>query len=209
MAATLRIGFPLLLLLAAGAYLWSASTPDATAGEPERVVVPKAIIHFDDGDTIRIDWPGKEAEEIRILGIDTPEVLHLDHDLPYPQPFGDEAAGFLRGCIAAADRVEVLRSGTKDKYGRTLGYVYVNGKNYSPLVIAARLAYGPSPRFGDNGLPKQHKACMDAAEKAGPPPFEPPWQYRRRMRAVSEHMKKQGTYPSCPPKAAPAKPEGR
>ena len=199
MATTLRIGCPLLLLLAAGAFLWTLG--DATAEEPQRVVVPKAIIHYDDGDTIRIDWPGKDAEEIRILGIDTPEVLHLEHDLPYPQPFGQEAAGFLRGCIAAADRVEVLRSGTKDKYGRTLGYLYVNGKNYSPLVISARLAYGPNPRFGDNGLPKQYQACLDAAKTAGPPPFEPPWQYRRRMREVAAHMKKEGTYPAFPAKA--------
>ena len=58
-------------------------------------------------------------------------------------------------------------------------------------------------RFGDNGLPAQNKACIEAAKQAGPPPFEPPWTYRKRMRAVSEFMKKQGTYPSCP---APEKP---
>ena len=172
------------------------------AAEPERIVVPKAILGFDDGDTIRIRWPGKDVEEVRILGIDTPEVLHLDHDLPFAQPFGDQATAFLKGCIAVADRVEVLRSGTKDKYGRTLGYVYVNGKNYSVLVIEARLAYGPSPRFGDNGFPKQYKACLEAAEKAGTPPFEPPWQYRKRMRAVAKQMKADGTYPLAPAKDA-------
>ena len=170
----------------------------ARADGPERVVLPSAILHVDDGDTIRIDWPGKDAEEIRILGIDTPEVLHLDHNLPFPQPFGDKATGFLQGCLAASTRVELLRSGNKDKYGRTLGYIYVNGKNYSELVIAARLAYGPSPRFGDNGLPQQFKACLEAAKKAGTPPFEPPWQYRKRKREVTKQMKADGTYPKGP-----------
>jgi len=180
-----------LLALAVGVALHAP----ARAADSARVAVPKAIIHFDDGDTVRLDWPGKDAEEVRILGIDTPEVLHLDHDLPFPQPFGDEATGFLRGCIATANKIELLRSGEKDKYGRTLGYLFVNGRNYSTLVISARLAYGPNPRFGDNGLPDENKACIAAAAKAGPPPFEQPWLYRKRMRAVSKFMKAEGTYP--------------
>ncbi len=202
----LRVWIPVATCaLVALAYLIVLSAADdARAGEKARVAVAKSHIHFDDGDSIRIRWPGKDAEDIRILGIDTPEVLHLDHNLPYPQPFGEAAGGFLRGCIAASDKIELLRSGEKDKYGRTLGYLYVDGKNYSVLVIQARLAYGPNPRFGDNGLPEQNKACIEAAKTAGPPPFEQPWLYRKRMRAVSEHMKKAGTYPSCP---APEKPQ--
>lgn len=191
-----RIVIPLLLVL--GLAAWLARPGAVGAGEPARVVVPKAIIHVDDGDTVRIDWPGKDAEEIRILGIDTPEVLHLDHDLPFPQPFGGEATGFLRGCLAAADKVTLLRSGNQDRYGRTLGYLYVGGKNYSPLVIGARLAYGPNPHYGDNGLPTQHAACLEAAKRAGPPPFEPPWQFRKRMRDVAKYMKANGTYPRGP-----------
>ncbi|MDA1194174.1 MAG: thermonuclease family protein [Planctomycetota bacterium] len=170
----------------------------ARAAPKERVHVPHALVQFDDGDTIRIRWPNRDAEEIRLLGIDTPEVMHLEHDIPYAQPFGEVAAGFLRGCIAASERLELLRSGNQDKYGRTLGFLFVDGRNYSVLVIEARLAYGPNPRFGDNGLPAETKACMDAAERAGPPAFEPPWEYRTRMRAVSEFMRADGSYPSCP-----------
>ena len=129
------------------------------------------LIRFDDGDSIDIDWP-KGVEHVRILGIDTPEVQHLDHDLPYPQPFGTEAAGFLRGCLAVAKKVELLRSGKKDRYERTLGYVFVNGRNYSVLVIEARLAYGPSDRFGDNGLPEEFASCKAAAARAGPVAFD-------------------------------------
>jgi len=168
---------------------------DVRANERGRIAVPKNLIHFDDGDSIGIRWP-EGVEQVRILGIDTPEVQHLDHDLPYAQPFGNEAAGFLRGCIAVAGKIELLRSGERDRYGRTLAYVMLDGKNYSVLVIQARLSYGPNDRFGDNGLPKEYAACKAAAKKAGPPAFEEPYLYRRRMRTVSAWMKKQGTYPT-------------
>lgn len=180
------------------AYTLELPTDVAHAEDTQRAHVPKALIRYDDGDTITILWPGKDAETVRILGIDTPEVLHLEHDIPYPQAFGYEAAGFLRGCIAACDRVELLRADGKDRYGRTLAYVLVDGKNYSVLVIAARLAYGPNPKYGDNGLPKEYAACIAAVKTAGPPAFEKPWLYRQRMRKVSAFMKKQGSYPHGP-----------
>jgi hypothetical protein len=37
---------------------------------------------------------------------------------------------------------------------------------------------------------------MDAAKRAGPMPFEPPYQYRTRMRRVTEWMKGKGIYPT-------------
>lgn len=169
--------------------------PDERTVPADRVPVPKELISFDDGDTIDIAWKGKARETVRILGIDTPEVLHLEHNLPFPQPFGDEAAGFLRGAMAVADQVELLRSGQKDPFGRTLGYVYLDGKNYSALVLSARLAVESVTRYGDNGMPEQAAECLAAAKAAGPVPFEDPHTYRRRMRKVSEFMKKEGTYP--------------
>ena len=186
----------MLFLLAAAAVVFIPDE-EAKAGGKERVVVPAKLIRFDDGDSIDIRWR-KETESVRIIGIDTPEVQHLEHDLPYAQSFGYEAAGFLRGCIAVADKIELLRSGNRDKYGRTLGYLFLDGRNYSVLAIRARLAYGPSVRFGDDGLPEEHAACLAAAAVAGPVAFEEPWLYRKRMRAVAAWMKENGTYPRGP-----------
>ena len=167
---------------------------EGRAEEKSRVVVPRDKIHVDDGDSLDIRW-GDRVESVRILGIDTPEIQHLDHDIPYPQPFGEEARGFLQGCVRAARTIELHRSGETDPYGRTLAYLLVDGRNYSVLVIEARLAYGPSDRFGDNGFPAEFAACKAAAAAAGPLPFEEPYRYRRRMRAVTEWMKANGTYP--------------
>jgi micrococcal nuclease len=177
---------------------------EARAGGKERLTVPKELVHVDDGDSLDIAW-ARGTESVRLLGIDTPEVQHLDHDIPYTQPFGEQALGFLQGAMAVARKVELLRSGEKDKYGRTLGYLFLDGHNYSVLAIEARLAYGPSARFGDNGLPREHAACVAAAGRAGPPAFEEPWLYRKRMQAIAAWLKAEGRYPRRPPDEEPGK----
>jgi hypothetical protein len=58
--------------------------------------------------------------------------------------------------------------------GRTLGYLFVNGKNLSVLMLASRMAAETISVFGDNGLPAQAAACKAVAEAAGPTPFEAP-----------------------------------
>jgi endonuclease YncB( thermonuclease family) len=160
-----------------------------------RVPVDPDLIEVDDGDTINIRWTRADTEIVRILGIDTPETRHLEHDIPYAQPFGAEAQAFAEKTFAGARQVDLLRCATLDPYGRTLGYVFVDGRNYSVLVIRARLALESVSHYGDNGLPEEAAEVLAAAEAAGPVPFEPPHRYRARMRELSKYMKEQGTYP--------------
>lgn len=157
-----------------------------------RVPVDPARILVDDGDTVVVRWSKADLETVRILGIDTPETRHLEHDLPYAQPFGPDARGFAEGAFAAATRVELLRAATLDPYGRTLGYLFVNGRNYSVLVVQARLAAESVSFYGDNGLPTEAAEVLAAAKAAGPLPFEPPHLFRARMREVSRWMKEKG-----------------
>uniref|UniRef100_A0A832MK86 Thermonuclease family protein n=1 Tax=Eiseniibacteriota bacterium TaxID=2212470 RepID=A0A832MK86_UNCEI len=159
------------------------------------MAVDPALVRVDDGDTFEIAWSARDTEVVRILGIDTPETRHPQHDLPYAQSFGPEARAFAKGAFAAAERIEVLRSATLDPYGRTLGYVFLNGRNYSVLVMRAGLAEESITRFGDNGLPDQAAEVLAAAKASGPRPFESPGEFRRRMREVSRWMKEQGIYP--------------
>ena len=168
-----------------------------SAEDPPRILVPHEILRVDDGDSLSIRWPDG-IETVRILGIDTPETFHPQHDLPYAQPFGDVARGFLEGCLAVADEVQLLRSGDKDPYGRTLGYLFLDGKNYSLLVLRAGLAVENVRHFGDNGLPAIAAEVLAAAEEAPPVPFEAPYRFRARMRKVAEDLRARGRYP-CPP----------
>jgi endonuclease YncB( thermonuclease family) len=161
----------------------------------ERVKVDPSAITVEDGDGIIIRWSEQDSEIIRLLGIDTPEVRRLEHNLPYDQPFGPEARAFARGAFAAATEVELLRSSTLDPYGRTLAYAFINGRNYSVLAIKAGFTTETVSHYGDNGLPREAAEILAAAKSAPPLPFEPPHQYRTRMRTVTESLKSRGLYP--------------
>lgn len=184
----------LLVLLASVA---SAQTTPKPQPRPHgtRVAVPLTLLQIDDGDTVSIRWHEKDEEIVRILGIDAPETRHVEHNLPYAQPFGEEARAFALGAFAAAGRIEVLRAGTLDPFGRTLGYLFIDGRNYSTMIVRARLAAESITQFGDNGLPKEAADVMEAAKAQGPLPFEAPHVFRARMRELSAWLKVRGEYP--------------
>ena len=94
--------------------------------------------------------------------------------------------------MPTANQIELLRSSTLDPFGRTLGYLFLNGRNYSVLVVQARLAAESVSFYGDNGLPKEAAEVLAAAKAAGPVPFEPPHQFRARMRDVTKWLQEKG-----------------
>jgi len=191
---------PALVLVAALAPAITHAQAAAPRTEPKpqtrlhstRVPVDPARVLVDDGDTVVIRWSRDDRETVRVLGIDTPETRHLEHDIPYAQAFGPEARAFAQGAFATATTVELLRARTLDPYGRTLGYLFLNGRNYSVLVVRARLAAESVTFYGDNGLPKEANEVLAAAKSTGPLPFEPPHVFRSRMRDVSKWMKEAG-----------------
>ena len=175
-----------------------AAQEDRKQTRPAKVRVDVAVekVRVQDGDTVVLDWGQGDRETVRILGIDTPETQNIEHNLPYDQPFGREAAGFARGAFATASSVQLLRAEQTDPYGRTLGYLFVNGKNYSALIVSARLAAESVSHYGDNGFPQESAAVLEAARAAGPLPFEPPHEFRRRMREVTEYLRASGALPA-------------
>lgn len=178
-AAAIALGFTALLATAEG-----QNRPQRAQSRlhGQRVDVPVHAIAVDDGDTFEIVWAPGDSEIVRILGIDTPEIRHPEHGLPEDQEGGREARAFALGTVAFADHVELLRASTIDPYGRTLGYFFIDGRNYSASVVAAHLAYESVSHYGDNGFPDAAKQVVEAAQAAGKPPFEPPHEFRRRMR---------------------------
>jgi micrococcal nuclease len=191
------------------AYVWlisassvQAQTTPKPAAKPqtrptgERVKVDPATIQVDDGDSIVIKWPSGDEEIVRVLGIDTPETRHLAHNIPFDQSYGPEAKAFAQGAFGAASEVQILRCTTLDPFARSLAYLFINGKNYSTLVIKSHLAAESVSIYGDNGFPQIAAEMLAAAKEAGPPPFEPPGAYRSRMRVLTEWLKKNGQYPT-------------
>jgi endonuclease YncB( thermonuclease family) len=157
----------------------------------ERVAVDPALIDVGDGDTVVIRWGDGDDERVRILGIDTPEVAHHSMGWYDDQPYGRRATAFAEGVFAAARNVELLRAAETDGYGRTLGYLFVNGLNYSVLVVKAGYAVETVSHYGDNGLPEESEAVLAASREAAPVPFEAPYKFRRRMRELNDWREEQ------------------
>ncbi len=98
---------------------------------------------------------------------------------------GASALEFARRKILGASRVELLRAAHRDRYLRTLGYVFVDGVNYSRLAIENHLAECTIDRFGDSGFPGEAAEVRAAELLAGPPPFESPVRFRERANPSS------------------------
>lgn len=85
-----------------------------------------------DGDTFRIG-----EERIRIIGMDAPEI-GSGAQCPNEQQMAEASRDYLRHALSG-NNVSVNRHGV-DVYGRTLAYVYVDGRDIADTMIAAGLA---------------------------------------------------------------------
>ncbi len=104
----------LVLMISSGVFYYRWVTPGDDAGQ--KVFVTRVI----DGDTAVL----KGGERVRFLGENSPEKN---------QPFHDEAMNYLRGLVGGK-WVVIKRMGI-GKYGRTLGYVYIDGKLSNEEVL--------------------------------------------------------------------------
>lgn len=120
------------LLVAAGLLL-SQQKPTLSEASVVRVL---------DGDTIEVQLDGQK-ERIRFLLVDTPEVAHFGKPA---QPYAKLAKDYTQEQIAkAGNKVQLEFDQTeRDKYGRRLAHVYVNGRSLQVLLLRngyARYAY--------------------------------------------------------------------
>ncbi len=99
-----------------------------------------AINHFVDGDTIAVNMDGK-VEEIRFIGIDTPETHKPNTPV---QCYGPQAAAFTKAQIGSG-RVRLASdpdSTNGDRYDRLLRYVYTqNGTLLNEELVKQGFAF--------------------------------------------------------------------
>lgn len=125
-----------------------------------RIAVESSRLRIMDGDTAEISWSAAEKETVRVLGIDTPELyVHAGKK----NPAGAEARGFARGAFGMARAIELMRAATLDRYRRTLGYFFLDGRNYSVLALRAGMATETITRYGDNGFPPEAQEVIEAS----------------------------------------------
>lgn len=124
--------------------------------------VPAIVTKAVDGDTVKVAIEGQE-ESIRMLLIDTPETSHPRLGV---QPFGPEAKEFAKQVLSEGKTIELefdVSGMSRDKYGRLLAYVWVDGKMYNEMVLEkgyARVAYiyAPNTRHVDRFREIQEQA---------------------------------------------------
>ncbi|WP_246710501.1 thermonuclease family protein [Martelella soudanensis] len=90
-------------------------------------------INVYDGDTIKIG-----GQRMRLLDIDTPEISKPR--CSYEEKVGYLARDRLRELIGHAGSVEIIDSGTTDKYGRSLIHVQVDGRDAGKILVFEDLA---------------------------------------------------------------------
>lgn len=125
--------------------------------------VPVTLVSTTDGDTIRIMYKGVN-EPVRYLLIDTPET---NHPRLGKQPFGTEAKERNHELLNSGDlSIEFDVGEKRDKYGRLLAYVYVDGVSVQQTLVSEGLArvayvYPPNTRH----LTPYEKAQQEAKSK--------------------------------------------
>ena len=84
-----------------------------------------------DGDTINVVDNGNQLT-IRLVGIDAPETSHKKCEPG--QPFGQKSTKYLASLVL--NKMVDVKSYGQDRYGRTLGVVYVNGMNVNLEMVS-------------------------------------------------------------------------
>ncbi|MDG1687432.1 MAG: thermonuclease family protein [Gammaproteobacteria bacterium] len=130
------------------------------------------VVKIADGDTLTILTSTNQQVKVRLAGIDTPE---------RKQPFGNRAKQALSSL--AFQKQALVEIETKDRYGRTVGVVFVDGLNVNHELVKQGIAWVYRKYTSDKRLyaleseAKQSKRGLWLQEN----PI-PPWEWRRGRR---------------------------
>ena len=94
------------------------------------------VVRVVDGDTFSATNK-KEEIKIRLIGVDTPETVHPNKPV---EAYGKEASQFLKNLLKGES--VYLHITSKDKYGRTLAYVYRSPDGLFVNAEIVRQGYG-------------------------------------------------------------------
>jgi micrococcal nuclease len=124
-------------ILAAGLWAAAASAASALQGEVMRV---------DDGDTLWLRTADGKAKEVRLSGIDAPEIC---------QAWGPEARDALKEWVL--DRPAVVQPAGHDDKGRLLGALVVDGANINRRMVEEGHAWSLRVKWDNGPFVKQER----------------------------------------------------
>ncbi len=155
-----------------------SSSPQAFPGQPSQPQPPAGrsanshlwrVVGVHDGDTITCLDENNQQQKIRMAEMDAPEL---------GQDFGKVSRDAMASMVFGKT-VEVVDDG-KDRYGRWIGHIYVNGTDVNRQMIATGNAWHYAAYSKDKSLAALQTEAK--AQKIGlwvQPNPTPPWEYRK------------------------------
>ncbi|MBB5693591.1 thermonuclease family protein [Muricoccus pecuniae] len=132
------------------------------------------VVAIHDGDTLTLLTPGNVQRRIRLAEIDAPESR---------QPFGTRARQALADLtFRRAARVDVV---DVDRYGRTVGVVWVDGRNANAELVERGAAWVYRQYSQDPSMVVREESARRAKRGLWALPEAervPPWEWRRQRR---------------------------
>jgi micrococcal nuclease len=132
---------------------------EETTEADNKNLIAAEVVRVVDGDTIKVTFNNRE-ETLRLLLVDTPETVHPNKPV---QPFGEDASNFAKEILNGKDVGLEIDVSERDKYGRLLVYLWVNGKMFNEMLLEKGLArvayiYEPNVKYVDQFRAIQRKA---------------------------------------------------
>lgn len=133
------------------------------------------VVRILDGDTLEV-LVDKQPVRVRLAEIDAPEKA---------LPFGTRARQALAAITFRRD-VQVIEAG-RDRYGRTIGTVVVNGTSANRAMVASGMAWAYRAYLVDKSLLSVEEEARAAKRGlwADAEPV-PPWKWRASQRAAAD-----------------------
>jgi micrococcal nuclease len=127
------------------------------------------VVGVHDGDTLTLLLPEKKTIKIRLAQIDAPESK---------QAFGQVSRQSLAGMTF--NKSVVIEKETTDRYGRTVGTVYVDGLDVNKEQVKNGMAWAYRKYLHDDSIIAMEESAKEGKLGlwADPNPV-PPWQFRR------------------------------
>ena len=152
--------------------LISSSTLSCEAFTSPKDTLQGKVISIADGDTFTMLLDDKTKVKVRLASIDCPE---------RKQPYSAVATKFISDAIFSRQVSVVVDS--KDRYGRSLGWVYYDDKNLNKELLKAGLAW----HFRRYSRDQKLQALEDEARANKVGLWQdtnsiPPWDWRRGVR---------------------------
>ncbi|WP_350253485.1 thermonuclease family protein [Bacillus halotolerans] len=126
-------------------------TADKSKEKDKKELVDVTLDRAVDGDTIKVKYNGN-VDTVRYLLVDTPESKKPDSCV---QPYGEDASKRNKELVSDGKlQMEFDKGDHRDKYGRLLAYVYVDGKSVQETLLKEGLArvayvYEPNTKYID------------------------------------------------------------